>query len=1210
MLVKARAFKTLDYFLEKVPCANETNFICGMCALLEEAYSYQEVSKEEIVPIVTKIFSSNTAVSKTTSVQEWIQILADTFKEPQWRTNNMPPPQPFYRTLFRGKRKKPAPEIQFRHRRDRPDQANLLSKAWKQCEEANLFYADAAVIQHYSTGDRLQIIRLSKELLPMDGCYINLVIVEQPDLPIDDHEPTSASQLASPFTLVARLNVQEPDRSIQVSLPSLFDQREWDGLFERPTHIKIQGRAGVGKTTLCKKIVYDFVHSGMWNDLFDRIFWVPLRDLRRIEGAGHDLETFFRSQYFSQDPDKACFAKALSNQVGHPHGGDRTLFLLDGLDEISEELNPESHIYTLIQHLLVQRNVVITSRPNVTHSSQINSAKAESRELKLETIGFYPDQVNEYISKACTNQAGVVDADKVNKIQAFLQGHRLIQSLVRIPIQLDALCCGWDSQSSSEPPSTMTTLYEQIEISLWKIDLQRQGKMTDEESRSSNRLWIRKKATVCEQLEILEAIAFSGLYGNIQEFTKLQRKQIYESFELPVSESLIEKTSFLRTSSTSSLQEDKHYHFIHLTFQEYFAARYVVGQWTKNAKLVCLSLGKAKAKKEEAEVSDFAKNQKYNPRYDILWRFVAGLLHAHGKAREMFNVVQAEPRDLLGPVHQRLIMHCLSEVVFPEEEEENEDDSIKLASELEAQMSLWLPFECLSRRRSNLVGEMEFPERVLNAVLQDGQEATKVVILRSLKTRPTLFPSVVRFAESLLCGASSSELKEAVLFLFQHPDAALSDETLQVVATELNNDEVKVKAAAVAVLCARSNLSDDIFQSLKDQVTTGLSDTRSKLFRTLGRQPALSERFQEFLLEVSTYGGKNDSVLAHRLLLRHRNLSPKVIDDLASQLGDLRTQGKAASVLNKQSKLSAKVVEDLVARAKDVNWKTSCTAFKALAGQSALPVILDEILAKSLGHSSTSFRIAALEVVGNQSALSETLLEKLVGALKDVDPNVRKAAIGALAKRPTLSEEQQKAVWEIWKNSETWLRPDVIRALATQSPLSQQCREELARVLVDRAEETRIRTSVIVALGRQADLSEKHCQSLANVLNDTVPGIRVAAVSALGRQSQITATHREMIMKRSGDEDASVRVAVIETVSGRGWKGPQEELLNLLVQSSTDTEKAVRVAAVGLYLLDNLGKASPHSTRGQRREVSIVLPGMADEGASLNIATGTSKAES
>jgi GTPase SAR1 family protein len=52
-----------------------------------------------------------------------------------------------------------------------------------------------------------------------------------------------------------------------LSLKTLFEPRKQsEDKAIRPRQILIHGHAGVGKTTLCKKIMYDYLHHGSVDD--------------------------------------------------------------------------------------------------------------------------------------------------------------------------------------------------------------------------------------------------------------------------------------------------------------------------------------------------------------------------------------------------------------------------------------------------------------------------------------------------------------------------------------------------------------------------------------------------------------------------------------------------------------------------------------------------------------------------------------------------------------------------------------------------------------------------------------------------------------------------------------------------------------------------------------------------------------------------------
>jgi hypothetical protein len=112
---------------------------------------------------------------------------------------------------------------------------------------------------------------------------------------------------------------------------------------------------------------------------------------------------------------------------------------------------------------------------------------------------------------------------------------------------------------------------------------------------------------------------------------------------------------------------------------------------------------------------------KYTTRYNVFWRFVAGLLDAEGKGEEFFNTIEDKPYDMLGPTYQRLVMYCLSEA----------SAEMLLRSSLETSLKEWLLFECKFIRQARLASEVEFPERALFDASQEEFDM-KMAILESL----------------------------------------------------------------------------------------------------------------------------------------------------------------------------------------------------------------------------------------------------------------------------------------------------------------------------------------------------------------------------------------------------------------------------------------------------------------------------------------------
>lgn len=207
---------------------------------------------------------------------------------------------------------------------------------------------------------------------------------------------------------------------------------------------------------------------GEWTNIFDRILWVPLRSLKRKPDNGYNLEDLFLRDFFSNAPNREALAKQLEETL-HTTKFATTLFILDGLDEVSEGMQTSHEMHKFLTFPLESPNAIITSRPNASLPPWIRAP-----DLELETIGFYPDQVQNYIEKTFTDFADSktpeTDQKTVDKIQLFLRDHWLLQGLVRIPVQLDALCYMWKDLDCGNLPDTMTGIYEAIVQRLWRKD--------------------------------------------------------------------------------------------------------------------------------------------------------------------------------------------------------------------------------------------------------------------------------------------------------------------------------------------------------------------------------------------------------------------------------------------------------------------------------------------------------------------------------------------------------------------------------------------------------------------------------------------------------------------------------------------------------------------------------------------------------------------
>ena len=107
-------------------------------------------------------------------------------------------------------------------------------------------------------------------------------------------------------------------------------------------------------------------------------------------------------------------------------------------------------------------------------------------------------------------------------------------------------------------------------------------------------------------------------------------------------------SGFLQATGDSSLFRHNEYFFLHLTFQEFFAARYLVRLLQDNPK----------------EATKCIQEVKFNPRYKVVMWFTAGLLRSEGGDFQSLNAffeILDTPKDLIGLNGTLLKVRCLEE---------------------------------------------------------------------------------------------------------------------------------------------------------------------------------------------------------------------------------------------------------------------------------------------------------------------------------------------------------------------------------------------------------------------------------------------------------------------------------------------------------------------------------------------------------------------
>ncbi|RDA93011.1 hypothetical protein CP533_0714 [Ophiocordyceps camponoti-saundersi (nom. inval.)] len=967
--------------------------------------------------------------------------------------------------------------------------------------------------------DRLRIVRLSGKVLEMRQCYINLAVIQQSK---GQKKPTI------PMSLFARLNVETPRKTARVNLATIFDERKRpDGSMMRPRRILIRGSAGVGKTTLCKKMVHEFIHDveselhRSWKRLYDRLIWIPLSRLKdTLERAReYSLEEVFCDFYFHglESDHGHHLARQLGRRLNRREG-DRTLFILDGLDEIVNDLVSESNKADFVKELLKKPNIIITSRPHFTIPD------IRDVDLELETVGFYPGQVREYIS-----QSFKTDPRTAESVQFFLKSHGLVKGLMRIPIQLDALCLAWETLEPGIALDTMTSIYKAITQRLCIKDAEALCKGPDGKPVTTAQLnGPDAERLVCKEMELVENVAFAGLFSEVIEFSPRHQEQIMKESSDKLGSILVNTTfprlSFLRSSDDSKTQQDVYYHFLHLTFQEFFAARYFVRHWTSREQMTCLGLSGKETKRMDPV--QFLQKQKYSARYDVFWRFVSGLLAPDGDGRgrellDFFNEVQQLPLDILGFTHQRLVMHCLSEVsaektIFRQHLEN------KLG--LEKRLKQWHLFECVSGTQDGpfLSDEMEFSTVLRDFLRETSDYDAQVWSLRKLRKWPAVPRPVYEEILLWLGDGKSSESKCTALDVLEDFQEKLTEDIIEVVVRQLDDHDKRVQESALNLLEAQPSLTEGTLTSVRRILDDGNGHLRHLAMRVLLKQKKLSANMLKAaaqrlhydedgtvrcealatLLKYPEYPSDMLSAVTQMLddqekivrevtlyfLQQKPNLSNEMIKVVSRRLYDecSEVQSEAVSVLREQSTLSDKMVAALSQMVHDRETSDSlwANATFALRRRPNIPHNTLVAIARRLGDDSWDVRKAATKTLGHQGMLSDEILAVIKRHLQNEDISIRLEVARFLLETSHGSHEDVlAAARQGLENEYVDQRRKALEAMKQQPSLSDNTMIAIAQLVDD--EDVYVRIDALELCGKQRELSNEVTTAIARRLSPT-----------------------------------------------------------------------------------------------------------------------------
>ena len=328
--------------------------------------------------------------------------------------------------------------------------------------------------------------------------------------------------------------------------------------------------------------------------------------------------------------DRTSRAKTLRDLIQHPSEdvcqavcneleselGVNTMIILEGFDELPDEGRSISSVFMQLIHgqLLPLATVMVTSRPWAT---QIVSERCSHRIFQhIEILGFTRQQISEYIESV------LPDSEARRDLETYINRHPQIRAGMYIPLNSAIVVTVYqESQGSGCPmPTTLTELY----LALVRTLLFRYLRDHPEYGINNIQSFTDLPPAVYAKFLKLCGVAYNGIVSASD-----QVQLIFSERDLPAdfdNLGLMDSvTELYVTQGTVSS-----HNFLHLTFQEFFAAVHISNMSPEQ------QLEHFQREKKQRQSGEYG-GQSSEGRLKVVLRFLAGLNKLNCFSKDAIN---------------------------------------------------------------------------------------------------------------------------------------------------------------------------------------------------------------------------------------------------------------------------------------------------------------------------------------------------------------------------------------------------------------------------------------------------------------------------------------------------------------------------------------------------------------------------------------------
>ena len=321
----------------------------------------------------------------------------------------------------------------------------------------------------------------------------------------------------------------------------------------KPPKVLMDGAPGVGKTTLTLRACKDWAENFLFKE-YDLVVLVPLRQAfcREAKQLEHLL------------PGDDVVLKREVVRYIEKNNGKNIAFVFDGYDELSYDQRRRKSLFMRIfcGQVIHKCAVWITSRPY--NSRELLNLPSTNRHL--EVLGFNKEQIYACVKKR------IKDRERASSLIRQLEERVDITSICYIPLLCIIMIRVYEASSNQSLPLTMTRLFERFLHYLLKRHVKRVDTEDDIEDDFESLL---DSEVVADQLNVLQSLAYKCLIQNKVVFTFNEIKAIYSRQNLRKSDITACSLGLISSSVNISKDDEQYFQFVHLSMQEYLAARHI-----------------------------------------------------------------------------------------------------------------------------------------------------------------------------------------------------------------------------------------------------------------------------------------------------------------------------------------------------------------------------------------------------------------------------------------------------------------------------------------------------------------------------------------------------------------------------------------------------------------------------------------------------------